>query len=168
MKKFLILISLLLISPVVCAEGELAQPELFKNEKTSIKNPLELRDPFKRKKSRGKSGAIQRLQLGKDGVYSNLPTIDGSPIDAIRITGVMLGRERRAIARVLVGGAPTKDTYILKEGMKIGENEAEIKAILPGGVVLVEKIRNVYDQDEYIETVIPITSIAEKSDQNSR
>ena len=47
--------------------------------------------------------------------------------------------------------------YYIKEGMRIGTNSAEVKAILPGGIVLVEKIRNVYDLDEYLETVIPVS-----------
>ena len=164
--KHLILISFfqLLINSAYAEKNEI---ELFKNEKTSIKNPMDLRDPFKRKIVRAKSQSIQNLQIGKDGVYSNLPTIEGTPLDSIRITGVMLGKERRAIAKIAIQGNVSKDTFILKEGMKIGENEAEIKAILPGGIVLVEKIRNVYDQDEYIETVIPITTIAEK-DQNAQ
>jgi hypothetical protein len=34
----------------------------------------------------------------------------------------------------------------------------DVKAILPGGIILVEKIRNVYDQDEYLETVLPVSS----------
>jgi len=46
---------------------------------------------------------------------------------------------------------------ILKEGMKIGDDGAELKAILPGGIILVEKIVNVYGQEEYLETVIPIS-----------
>lgn len=68
--------------------------------------------------------------------------------------GVLIGPERRAMARV--SGA--KDSFIIKEGMHIGPNQAEVKAILPGGVILVEKIRNVYDQDEYLETVLPVSS----------
>ena len=47
---------------------------------------------------------------------------------------------------------------LLKEGRTLGKNRAEVRAILPGGVVLVEKITNVYEQDEYIETIIPITA----------
>ena len=45
----------------------------------------------------------------------------------------------------------------MREGMKLGLNNAEIKAILPGGIVLVEKIRNVYDEDEYLETILPVS-----------
>ena len=41
--------------------------------------------------------------------------------------------------------------------MKIGEDGAELKAILPGGIIVVEKIVNVYGQEEYLETVIPIS-----------
>jgi type IV pilus assembly protein PilP len=40
--------------------------------------------------------------------------------------------------------------------MVLGNNNAEIRAILPGGVVLVEKLINVYDQEEYLETILPL------------
>jgi type IV pilus assembly protein PilP len=85
--------------------------------------------------------------------------------------GVLLGENRRALAKVAneSGGDNNRgmsrereqlseETFILKEGMLIGENDAELKAILPGGIVLVEKITNVYDQEEYLETIIPITA----------
>jgi len=133
--------------------------DLLDNQ-TSIKNPFELRDPFKkrpRKLGRRKRNYGNYLNNNK---YSNIPTIDGYTIREIRIVGVLLGKNRRAIAKIVdpKSGNASPDSYIIKEGMKIGENDAEVKAIVPGGVVLVEKIRNVYDQDEYIETVIPVTS----------
>jgi type IV pilus assembly protein PilP len=68
------------------------------------------------------------------------------------------GKERRAMAKLASNGVVGSDVFYLKEGMKIGPNSAEVKAILPGGVVLVEKIRNVYDQDEYLETVLPLSN----------
>jgi type IV pilus assembly protein PilP len=40
--------------------------------------------------------------------------------------------------------------------MKLGENNAELRAILPGGLILVEKNINIYGEEEYLETVIPI------------
>ena len=143
--------------------------EVFRS-KTFVKNPLELRDPFKRKINK-KKGMIQ----GKTkipGLYQNIDTnIENKSIESIRIVGVLIGDERRALARISKGGAgggPSggaggKDSgdspvFYLKEGMKVGPNGAEVKAIVPGGVVLVEKIRNVYDQDEYLETVIPVSS----------
>lgn len=139
-------------------EKQVKGAELFKKAKTKINNPLELRDPFKRKLKRigsGKKGFNRRIS---DGFFSNIPTIDNVPVDKIRIVGVLIGKERRAIAKIAEGAAFSKESYILKEGMTLGENDAEIKAILPGGVVLVEKIRNVYDQDEYLETVLPVIS----------
>lgn len=130
---------------------------LFKS-KTYVKNPLDLRDPFKRRINK-KKGQGNKDRLGTTGVYSNqLDTIENKPLESIRIVGVMVGKERRAMAKILSGGKPGSDVYYLKEGMKIGPNNAEVKAILPGGVVLVEKIRNVYDQDEYLETVLPLSS----------
>jgi hypothetical protein len=41
--------------------------------------------------------------------------------------------------------------------MKLGPNNADIKAILPGGIILVEKVTNIYGEDEFLETVIPIS-----------
>jgi Tfp pilus assembly protein PilP len=133
-------------------------PELFKKAKTKIANPLDLRDPFKRKYKRTRSRAKGRNKKLRDGFFSNAQTIDDQPLDSIRIVGILIGKERRAIAKLAQGDSLSKESYILKEGMTLGENNAEIKAILPGGVVLVEKIRNVYDQDEYLETVLPVIS----------
>jgi Tfp pilus assembly protein PilP len=133
-------------------------PALFQKAKTRIANPLEMRDPFKRKNKRmGTKGGRQGKKLS-DGFFSNAKTIDDQPLDSIRIVGILIGKERRAIAKLTEGDGLSTESYILKEGMTLGENNAEIKAILPGGVVLVEKIRNVYDQDEYLETVLPVIS----------
>jgi len=73
------------------------------------------------------------------------------------VVGILTGKTRRALVKV--GNDPKSlsgQAYILKEGMKLGEDEAELKAILPGGIVLVQKIKNIYEQDEYLETVIPL------------
>ena len=132
---------------------------LFKS-KTYVKNPLDLRDPFKRKINKKKSQIQAKAQNQWNGVYTNVnSSLDNKPLESLRVTGVVLGAERRAIVKVIAeGGGADNNIYYVKEGMHIGENGAEVKAILPGGIVLVEKIRNVYDQDEYLETVIPVSS----------
>jgi hypothetical protein len=128
--------------------------QFFKEQKTQIQNPFELRDPFKRPLSSTKSGRKKRLGGFVEGnSFSNLPTVDEIEVNKIKIVGVLLGKDRRALAKV----EGINDTIVLKEGMKIGVDDAELKAILPGGIVLVEKIRNVYDQDEFLETIIPVT-----------
>ncbi|MBF0361411.1 MAG: pilus assembly protein PilP [Oligoflexia bacterium] len=131
--------------------------EFFKN-KTKIRDPFNLRDPFK-KPILSKEDKVVEMQEGiiKDGVFTNLPTIENVQLDNIRITGILMGKERRALATIS-GGKSGDDSsvVILKEGMTLGEDKAEIKAILPGGVVLVEKITNVYGQEEYLETILPI------------
>ena len=123
----------------------------FFKDKTKLKDPFSLRDPFK-----APSRIIEREKKKKasmyKGVFTNLPTIETLAIEDLKVTGVLIGKERRAMA--LMGD----NVILLKEGMKIGEDQAEIKAILPGGIVLVEKITNVYGQVEYLETVIPISS----------
>jgi len=131
----------------------------FFKGKSSIENPFGLRDPFKRQYDRTGKKRKQVGEKGKtyelvDGVYTNVKRIEDQPIDRVKIVGVLIGRERRAIAEI----SGSSGTYILKEGMKLGKDSAEIKAILPGGIVLVEKIINVYGQQEYLETIIPIST----------
>lgn len=127
--------------------------QFFKGQTTSIRNPFELRDPFKAETLRNKNGRKVRFGGVVEGTsFTNLPSITNVPIDKITITGVLIGKERRAMARV----EGDTNMYVLKEGMTLGVDGAEIKAILPGGIVLVEKIRNIYDQDEYLETILTI------------
>ena len=137
------------------SETEGTAYSLFKG-KTFLRNPLDLRDPFKRRINKKKT---QQEKVHESGVYSNqADRIENKPIESIRIVGVMIGKERRAMAKIATGNSLGSEVFFIKEGMKIGPNGAEVKAILAGGVVLVEKIRNVYDQDEYLETVIPVSS----------
>lgn len=126
--------------------------EDFFKGKTKIDHPMGLRDPFKRPVQKEEKKVVLKEGLMQNGVFTNLPTIEGVPLKAIKIVGVLIGPERRAMAKMEKG-----EIVILKEGMKLGEENAEIKAILPGGIVLVEKIINVYGHEEYLETIIPIS-----------
>lgn len=126
----------------------------FFKDKSKLDNPFELRDPFKAPpmKTENKNQRTGFYISGK-GSYSNIQESKIESIQDLRVVGVLIGKERRA----LVTSGEGKDVIILKEGMKVGQDEAELKAILPGGIVLVEKIINVYGQEEYLETVIPIS-----------
>jgi type IV pilus assembly protein PilP len=124
----------------------------FLHVKTQIKNPYDLRDPFKRKPAPKKSRT--KAKERSMGIFDSAIETHTNTIDAFKVVGIMIGKERRALAKPTNGGT---ETIILKEGMKIGNSGAEVKAILPGGVVVVEKILNVYDQEEYLETVLPIS-----------
>lgn len=161
MKKFsFTLVVVLLTFFSICFAQETDQFNLFKG-KTYVKNPLGLRDPFKRRINKKKALASQNKTKNQLlGIYNNINnSIETKPIENIRIVGVVLGVERRAMAKIAGEEGVDKDNvYYIKEGMRLGENGAEVKAILPGGIVLVEKIRNVYDQDEYLETVIPVSN----------
>lgn len=123
----------------------------FFEGKTGIKDPFKLRDPFQApqkprvKKTKRAGGNII------NGVFTNVTTVGAVDLEKIKIVGILVGKERRALAQV--GG----ETVVLKEGMNIGDNGASLKAILPGGIVLVEKITNVYGEEEYLETVVPIS-----------
>lgn len=129
----------------------------FFGDKTKIDNPFNLRDPFKAplKKAEGKTKGRGFYVSGK-GQYSNIGETSPEQLSVgqIKVIGVLIGKERRALVNL---GKDNKQIIILKEGMKIGLESAELKAILPGGIVLVEKIVNVYGEEEYLETVIPIS-----------
>lgn len=129
----------------------------FFNDKTKIDNPFNLRDPFKAPgtKSEGKKQGRGFFVSGK-GQYSNISdtNLNQLSLNNIKVVGVLIGKERRALVN---SGKENDKVVILKEGMKIGPESAELKAILPGGIVLVEKIVNVYGEEEYLETVIPIS-----------
>ncbi len=165
--KFYSLFLLLSFSPGVFAN---TISEFFQS-KTKIPDPVKLRDPFKAPVSRmifefkkpNPTGTDLKKTYLKDGVFSNLPQIEDVPVDQIKITGVLVGSERRAIAKIK--DLPT--SFILKEGMRIGAEKVEIKAILPGGVVLVEQVANVYGENEYVETIIPISGGAVIEEENN-
>ena len=152
---FIFLLTTRLILAQENVEDRPQSPNQFLS-KTMLKNPLDLRDPFKRKMSKRKA---QLKKAISNGIYSNqMDIIENKPIESIRIIGVVVGKDRRAMAKINDGKKMSDEVYFIKEGMKIGPNGAEVKAILPGGIVLVEKVRNVYDQDEYLETVIPVSN----------
>lgn len=132
-----------------------ANVNFFEN-KTKIENPFNLRDPFKPNVQKGENKISGRgFEVTGKNEYSNIqevPLFQLMP-NNLRLLGVLIGKERRA----LVNTPENKKVIILKEGMKIGPENAELKAILPGGIVIVEKIVNVYGEEEYLETVIPIS-----------
>lgn len=162
--KFLIVCFLAMI-----IGAEAAPPKSSKNffkDKTAIENPFNLRDPFKapQLKSEGKREGRGFSVTGK-GQYSNIGEADLSQVNVsnIKVVGVLIGKERRAMISVegglqsSSGSKSSAKVIVLKEGAKLGSEGAELKAILPGGIVLVEKIVNVYGEEEYLETVIPIS-----------
>ncbi len=159
MKTYNVFANLVLLAVLSQAPSAWAQSsdnyQFFKGQTTKIKNPFELRDPFK--KELGRSREEKKVSGGtmQGNTYTNLGTIENQPIEKIRIVGVLIGKDRRAMAKI-EGDATS--VYIIREGMTLGVDGAEVKAILPGGIVLVEKIRNVYDQDEYLETILTISN----------
>lgn len=121
---------------------------------TKIENPFELRDPFRAPLMKtNKTDTDNQASLTQNGIFTNISSIGEIDPRTIKIVGVLVGRDRRAMAKV----NGKEDVVILREGMKIGADQAELKAILPGGIILVEKITNVYGEEEYLETVIPIS-----------
>lgn len=124
--------------------------DVIKNS-TNIDQPFRLRDPFKIPvKKKVKSKNIGGKKLGKE---VDLKSIN---LDTIKVVGILVGEKRRAFVK------SEKDVIILKEGDKLGAEEITLKAILPGGIVFVESIVNVYGQVEYIETIIPISEDGKK------
>ena len=144
---------LLLVSNVSLASD-------FFKDKSSLEDPFSLRDPFDEPKSMQPKEMPKLYEETRDGSYTNLPNLEALTditLDKIIVTGIIFGKKRRAFVKIDKLNTRDQQSYILKEGMIIGSNEAELKAILPNGIVLVEKLINVYGEEEYLETVIPIT-----------
>jgi type IV pilus assembly protein PilP len=141
-------VSVILFS-IILASSTLGSTKI--NLKSRLKN---FRDPFKRnllkKTKKGKNRKVIQTY------FSNKISVENIPIEDLKIVGVYLGKERRAIGLQL-SKEDKAEPFIIKEGMKIGPDAVEVKAILPGGIVLVEKIINVYDEEEYLETIIPVS-----------
>ncbi len=150
----MMLVLIILISTVGAYAAPVDPLSNFFRDKTKIDKPFELRDPFKAPQTKvEKDGVKEGYFVSGKGQYSNIKADTVTTIENLKVVGVLIGRERRAMVKT-----NGKDSIIiLKEGMKIGEDGAELKAILPGGIILVEKIVNVYGQEEYLETVIPIS-----------
>jgi len=128
---------------------------LFRDIKTSISSPFELRDPFKRvaelekeKDSHAETSVIDEKSLQKEDSFTSL-----------QLLGIFLGANKRALFQ-----KEGKDTLTLKEGDHFGKEKAQLKAIYPGGVVFVEKFLNIYEQTEFVETVMALrdTKISKK------
>lgn len=125
----------------------------FANVETTIKDPLQLRDPFK-----SPQGQVIDQQLPtntsstglRDGIYTNLPNLAEITLDNIQVKGIIYGP--RAVANISTQGSMTSTP--IREGEKIQQGTVTLKAILPRGLVFVEQITNVYGKPEYLETVI--------------
>ena len=123
--------------------------DVFKGQ-TDIKEPFELRDPFQSPKF--KSKAQRKTKQRRSGILDNIEKLNEDfDTEKITVVGVLIGKNRRVIVR------SGDKNFTLKEGDTYGKNGPEIKAILPGGVILVEKITNIYGENEFIETVVPIS-----------
>ncbi len=94
-------------------------PSFLKNTHTSIKDPLSLRDPFKRQNSILFKDERQRTLTKDKDSYSNyvtdLPTNVG--LNTLKLVGILLGPQRRAIVRV----GNNNQSFSVREGMSLGE-----------------------------------------------
>ncbi len=146
------MIKTIFILMIFIANISFANIEKIFEGQTSIKKPFELRDPFQPPKfqtiNQKKRSASSR------GVWSNEKKLEEEvKIEDVKVTGVLIGVKRRVTLQV----GTDKTSYTLREGEPLGLNGPEVKAILPGGIILAEKISNIYGEPEFIETVIPIS-----------
>lgn len=136
-------------------ENVVEQKDIF-SDKTTIDRPTKLRDPFKSPVTSKHQEAEKTKEKTtfKNGIFTNMPTLDSVTLDTVRVMGVLMGEKPRAL---IADKGNLKATILAKEGDKINKGKVELKAILPRGVVFVEQITNVYGQFEYLETVVPIS-----------
>ena len=121
--------------------------------KTEIDNPFSLRDPFKSQLKVIKTKKELTSGIVRNGIYTNVQELPELRVDDIIVKGVIVGKKRRAF----VSKGKGKTIHVLREGKKFENERLELKAILPGGLIFVEKMSNVYGEEEYLETVVPIS-----------
>lgn len=149
------LISFLLLCFFISSSSYAREIEEVFKSMTSIENPLGMRDPFQPPQiKRPSQGGGQAATPQRNGTYTNLPQLGNVPLNEIRIIGVIIGPERRAFVKK---NNNDPSTYIVREGDELGGNSARVRAILPGGMILVEKVTNIYGEEEFLETVIPLS-----------
>lgn len=148
LKSTFFIIMLLLIIPIA---SQAKLDEIFADRKDIIEKPFELRDPFQTPKFKSKDK--ERRQKEFNGKFErNVQKLDKQvSVENVEIVGVLIGKDRRVMIK------EGSEVYTLREGEQLGIGGPEIKAILAGGIILVEQIVNIYDEPEYIETVIPIS-----------
>ena len=150
------LIKFLLLSLLIIDVAHSREIENVLKSMTSLKDPLGMRDPFQPPpiQRSGNQGAGTASTEQINGIYSNIPALGNMPIQEVRVVGVIIGPERRAFVRKN-NNDPT--TYVVRENDELGGGGARVRAILPGGMILVEKVTNIYGEEEYLETVIPLS-----------
>lgn len=148
-----ILFILVLLSLSFCVQAQVSKKmEGIFQGKTKISDPFSLRDPFK------KPLPVSDADIVKDGSTSQSFSTSKESVDLtsinindLKLVGIIYGKERIALVKV----GDSSGSIVLKEGMKIGLDQIELKAVFPSGVVFVEKIINAYDEEEYVELIIP-------------
>ncbi len=133
------------ITALILSQSSFAISQAIKQR---LKN---FRDPFKRNIKILKKS---KVKASKRTYFTNKKDQSNILIENLKITGVYLGENRRAIGQSLTDKS---EPFVIKEGMLLGPDKVRVEAILPGGIVLVEKVTNVYDEVEYLETIIPIS-----------
>ena len=129
-------------------------------DNTKIDGILELKDPFetpKFEKKRLKERGTTHRYL-KDGIYTNLEDnrenieLEQLELENLEIVGIIRGDINSARVKM----KDQKDSFTLKEGMKVGSNGIVLKSILPGGLVFVYEETSLYGEKEFHEIIIPI------------
>jgi len=144
------IIAILILSSGINSHARL---DGFFDGQTKIKKPFELRDPFQVPVIKSINSIKEKS--AREASIDNTPQLDIEyDLEEISIVGVLIGKNRRVLLKVK---DKPKVTYTLSEGDRFGIDGPVIKAILPGGVILVEKITNIYGENEFIETVVPIS-----------
>lgn len=135
----------------ICAQTK--SPLLEMVEGSSIANLKKIKDPFMIPKEKVEILTAEKKTLKKNNIYSNELSGSELTLNNLIIVGVALGKKNRAIVKV----KGKTETYMMTEGDLIGPDQIKLKAVLPSGVIFVEKSTNIYGTQEYFETVLPVT-----------
>lgn len=120
----------------------------FSNELSSIYSPTGKRDPFNipKRSSRGPASVENGLFRYQVEQYELKAILRGSDANQILITD------------------PKGNTYILKQGEKLGKSQATVSRILDKEVILTEKVTNYLGIETLAEKILslPLDEVSER------
>ncbi len=134
---FLFLTSLTAVSAQI-------KPERNNNkEDTSmhLQNYLHLRDPFRKPMLKVSTEVTEG---------GSIPELERYPLDQLKLIGIITGpKKNKALLTT-----PNGRMHIVTERMHVGNRRGLIKRIVPGTILVEEKVVNLLGQEEKIETTL--------------
>lgn len=120
----------------------------------TLESAMTLRDPFRRPELK------TAMAIDEGGL---IPELERYELDKFKLVGVITGAKKNKALLT----APNGKMHVVSDKTVLGNRRGYIKRILPGMIVIEEKVVNLLGQEERIETVIAIKDPKNDKDKES-